>query len=339
MPFALGNYSPLECVKAFFGLKRGKYMMGSYPQEEQVEPGCVVKHKTIHNGEEELHYVESGPTTGRLVVLLHGFPSFWYTWKYQLGPLARAGYRVVAPDLRGYNLSSKPKQVAAYGRGPVLSDVVKIIDTCGGGKAAAVVGHDWGGNIAWALAHDHPQKLERLAVLNMPHPRSFWAALHQSPQQMRRSWYIFLFQMPLLGETFMQINNFGKLREIISEDCVRRPPEEHSRRHVEAFSHPGALTSSINYYRALFRNHWNKPPTSHDKVEMPVAVIWGEKDWAFNDDLAEPPKDVVPNSHVLRLPQASHWVMWDEPEVVNKRLLEFLSGKLYPDGDNRTSKM
>lgn len=287
--------------------------------------GCTVWHRRLANGPVSIHYVECGPADGRLVVLLHGFPSFWYTWKYQLGPLSRAGYHVVAPDLRGYNLSSKPKNVADYGRTALLSDVAAIIDQKGGGAPAILVGHDWGGNIAWSFAHDFPEKLQKLAVLNIPHPNAFWKTLRRSPRQMGRSWYIFLFQIPGMGETLLSADRFRGLRSIVQDDLVKPQPDEHIQRHIEAFSRPHAMTSAILYYRSLFRKLWDRPPTSRDKIELPVAVIWGEKETVFNEDLAEPPSDLVVNCRVKRVPEATHWVMWDEPELVTEHLLSFFS--------------
>lgn len=303
---------------------------------EEVVEDCTVVHRAIYSGDVLLHYVECGPPSGQLLLLLHGFPSFWYTWKLQLGPLSRAGYHVVAPDLRGYNLSDKPEGVQNYSRAALTADIVAFIDQLNGGKPAFVVGHDWGGNVAWAVSQEYPNKISRLAQLNIPHPRSFWKAVHTDPAQMKRSWYIFLFQMPGFGETFMRANNFESLRNIISDGVNRPQPKEHTERHVEAFSRPGALKSSIDFYRALFR-YWSKSERAKDVTDIPVAVIWGENDTAFISSLSDPPKDLVPNCHVLHVPTATHWVMWDEPELVNNRLLEFFSEQL--STNETTSKL
>ena len=185
-----------------------------------------------------LHYVEQGE--GPLVVLLHGFPEFWYGWRHQIEPLADAGFRVVAPDMRGYNLSSKPRGVASYDIGLLAQDVEQLIEERGEQKAH-VAGHDWGGAVAWAAAGFHPEVVERLAILNAPHPRVFIEHL-KSPRQLARSWYMGFFQLPWLPE------QLG--RRVLPRGF---PPAERAR-YEEAYAQPGALTAMFNYYRAMSRD-------------------------------------------------------------------------------------
>eukprot|EP00850_Spirogloea_muscicola_P001649 SM000006S19414 [mRNA] locus=s6:678725:681312:+ [translate_table: standard] len=292
---------------------------------EEVVADCKVYHGTLNNGSVTLHFVQCGPAAGPLVILLHGFPSFWLTWKYQLGPLSAAGFHVVAPDMRGYNYSSKPSGLVNYSREALCSDVNAIINHFSPDRPASLVGHDWGGNVAWTFAHDYPERVYKLAILNSPHPSSFAAALKGNVQQMRRSWYMFLFQLPGFGETYLKMNNYEKLRGILSDMSTKPVSEEDIERHVEAYAIPGVLTATLDYYRALLTGgQWKSPSHSKTKLEMPVFLIWGEKDDAFIDELGYIPEDVVLNGHTLRLPMASHWVMWDEREVVNRTLINFL---------------
>ena len=267
-------------------------------------------------GEVRLHYVEAGE--GPLVLLLHGFPEFWYAWRHQLLPLADAGFRVVAPDLRGYNLSSKPAGVAAYLVERLVADVDALVRFCGE-ERAAIVGHDWGGAIAWLTALLAPERVERLAILNAPHPVRFEEGLRR-PRQLARSWYVFFFQLPWLPERAGRAFDHRWGRR-----ALRGFSEEEVERYVEAWSQPGAATASINYYRALLR----RSPRSarglaRSRIEAPVLVIWGERDPYLGADLAEPPRDLVPDAHVERIADAGHWVQCDRPARVNELLVDFL---------------
>ncbi|CAI5965879.1 unnamed protein product [Closterium sp. NIES-65] len=264
-------------------------------------------------------------------------------------PLLRQGsrgYHVVAPDLRGYSWSGKPPDVAAYSRAALLSDVAAVAahfgvreDADGQARSKMVlVGHDWGGNVAWEFAHDHPALLHALVICNMPHPSAFANALRSKPTQMRRSWYIFLFQLGSLGEAFMSLSNFYMLRGVVQGDPKVPQTHDDVQRHVAAFSIPGALTCAINLYRAAFHKHWLRPATSHATVEVPVLMLWGDDDWAFNPDLSQPPPALVPDCRVVHFPQASHWVMWDEQEQVNERMHEFITATTHGTPSSPTSQ-
>ncbi|HMC71452.1 MAG TPA: alpha/beta hydrolase, partial [Mycobacteriales bacterium] len=157
-----------------------------------LDDGTELREGYAEVGDVRLHYVEAG--NGPLIVLLHGFPEFWYGWRLQIAPLAAAGFRVVAPDLRGYNLSSKPDGAVAYGADKLADDVRGLIQERGA-ESALVVGHDWGGSVAWTLAMNHPEVVDRLAILNAAHPRKLNEGLRH-PSQLRRSWYFFYFQLP-----------------------------------------------------------------------------------------------------------------------------------------------
>lgn len=274
-------------------------------------------------GEVRLHYVETGE--GPLVVLLHGFPEFWLSWRFQIPALAASGFRVVAPDMRGYNLSSRPPGVAAYGLDRLAADVRDLIHERGA-PSAFLAGHDWGGFVAWGTAMSHPSEVARLAILNMPHPRRLFHALG-SRRQLARSWYVFFFQVPWIPERALQSGRWRALRYGLEHDA--RPgaftPEDIAR-YVEAWSRPGAATAMLNYYRAAFR--WT-PRAAGQRIRVvsaPTLVIWGERDRHLGAELAQPDAVDVPNlERVVRLPNASHWVHHDDPDRVNELLVDFFA--------------
>lgn len=272
-------------------------------------------------GDVRIHYVEAGD--GPLVVLLHGFPEFWFGWRFQIPALAAAGFRVVAPDTRGYNLSSRPAGVAAYSTDQLGADVRDLIRERGGDRAF-LVGHDWGAGAAWATAVNHPEVVERLAILNAPHPRRMLRGLRR-PRQLARSWYVLFFQLPWLPERLLRSADWSALRRAFDDARPGAFTRQDIARYVEAWSQPGAATGMINYYRAAFRQTrpfraWAGP------VRAPTRVIWGERDRHLGAELAEPDRADVPNlERVVRLPGASHWVQHDEPERVNEYLIAFFS--------------
>src|SRR5689334_9865203 len=199
-------------------------------------------------GDVRLHYVEAG--AGPLIVLLHGFPEFWYGWRQQIQPLAAAGFRVVAPDMRGYNLSSKPDGVEAYETDQLTADIRGLIQERGA-QSALLAGHDWGGTVAWATAMDHPEVVDRLAILNAAHPRRLLQGLHH-PDQLRKSWYFFFFALPELPEAVVHADRWHFFRHFLRDASPAYTAEEIDR-YVEAWSQPGAATAMINYYRASVR--------------------------------------------------------------------------------------
>ena len=275
-------------------------------------------------GDVRLHYVEAGQ--GPLVVLLHGFPEFWYGWRQQIQPLAAAGFHAVAPDMRGYNLSSRPDGIAAYDTGPLVADIRGLIRERGA-ESAMLVGHDWGGTVAWATAMNHPEVVDRLAILNAAHPRKLSQGLHH-PGQLRKSWYFFFFDLPELPETVVHANHWHFFRHFLHDARPAFTPEE-TDRYVEAWSQPGAATGMINYYRSSVRQSQEKAEAALRPVKAPTLVIWGERDRFLGSELAEPDRDDVPNlDRVERLPDASHWVHHDEAERVNQLLIDFFAPAL-----------
>ncbi|KAG0621847.1 hypothetical protein M758_3G052600 [Ceratodon purpureus] len=299
---------------------------------EEVIEGCRVQHGELWNEDVKIHYVECGDKNGELVVLVHGFPNFWYVWKNQFQALAGAGYHVVAPDLRGYNSSSKPKGIQNYSRRLVVSDIVRVIDQLGNGKPATVVGHDWGGFVTWAVAEDFPDKVKKAVIVNVAHTSVFAEALRSNLRQLRQSWYIGFFQLPWLPEWLMTHSNFKSLKAAFSGTTFQPIDID---RHVKAYGKAGAAEGGINYYRAAMRGHWAPAPSAPRpiRVELPVDLIWGELDRYLRKELAVIPKAIAPNAVVKLLPHCSHWPMWDDPKLFNALLLESLSSQRAISGD------
>jgi pimeloyl-ACP methyl ester carboxylesterase len=272
-----------------------------------------------------LHFVEQGE--GPLVVLLHGFPEFWYAWRHQIPALAAAGFRAVAPDLRGYNLSDKPRGVRAYRIEALLADLEGLIAQLGereGGARAHVVGHDWGGAFAWYAPLFFPQRLLSLTLLNAPHPLALRRELRTSAAQRRKSRYMFFFQLPWLPERRIRAGNFALLEKLLRRDPARAGAfsDEDVRLYKEALARPGAVTAAVNYYRAALRfsprvggRRWPEG--------LSTLLVWGERDRYLGPGLLEGLDRWVPRLTVERLPEASHWVQSDAPERVNELLIRF----------------
>jgi epoxide hydrolase 4 len=268
-----------------------------------------------------LHLVEAG--AGPLVVLLHGFPEFWYSWRRQLPALAAAGFHAVAPDLRGYNESDKPPNVRDYRLRHLVDDVAGLIAALGE-RQVHIVGHDWGGVIAWKLAMLRPELVHRLVILNAPHPAAFARELRR-PAQWLRSLYMLLFQFPWLPECLLSARDFTLLartlrREPVSPDAFTAADVAH---YKHALARPGALTAALNYYRAMFR-YPSELRRGFRPIAAPTLLIWGERDRYLGIGMTEGLTRWVPNLQVVRIPNASHWVQNDAPARVNELLLDFL---------------
>jgi pimeloyl-ACP methyl ester carboxylesterase len=307
---------------------------GQQTQDSRSEP--AIRHGYAKVNGIKLHYAESG-SGDDLVLLLHGFPEFWYSWRHQLTALG-SRFHVVAPDLRGYNLSEKPSRVEDYSLDVLANDVIGLIDHFGATKAA-IVGHDWGAGVAWVVAQKYPERISKLAVLQVP-PAAAWRA-NLTLGQLFRSWYMFFFQIPRLPEWVIRKNNFKGLDGVFKEKVGRAGSFTDA--DVEAYrlalSQPGSLTSAINYYRAnvLRMMRGSKPssgsvPSSEkgigkdSRIRVPTLFIFGEKDFAILPRTVRGVANYVnaPFSE-LRLPDSGHWVQNEAVEEVNEALIEFLS--------------
>lgn len=272
-----------------------------------------------------LHVVEAGPQDGPLVILLHGFPEFWYGWRHQLAPLAEAGYRVVVPDQRGYNLSDKPRPVSAYRLDLLAADVEGLM-RASGRERAHVVGHDWGAAVAWWLALRRPERVASLAVLNVPHPVVMRRHLLRNPRQRRRSWYIFFFQLPWLPEWYLRRRNWRNAVRALRSARRGSFEEADLERYREAWSRPGAMRAMLGWYRAALRGAAQR--LADVRVHVPTLILWGVHDVALGRELAAPSRDLCDAAELVFFEEASHWLQHDEPEAVCSRLLAFLAGGL-----------
>ena len=290
----------------------------------------MFEHKYADVNNIRLHYVTAGK--GKSIMFLHGFPEFWYEWKNQLAEFGR-DYQALAPDMRGYNLSSKPAEVEQYRMKYLINDVCALAEHLGH-KKFILVAHDWGGGVAWAFAIRHPVYLEKLIIINAPHPVTFVRELRDNPAQQKASQYILVHRSPE-AEHILTKNHYAILVSSLLKDGLRQGyfTEEDKKAYIEAWSRPGALTGGLNYYRAAHLGSFTgesddslSADPSLFAVAVPTLVIWGEKDkWLLTGNL-EGLEKYVPDLTVKRIPDGSHWVIHEKPELVNSCIREFIEG-------------
>ena len=283
-------------------------------------------------------------SASKLIIFLHGFPEFWYAWRKQLVEFGR-DFFAVAPDMRGYNLSSKPAEVERYEIGQLVGDVRALVEhlqpSHAGAKSCVLVGHDWGGVVAWAAAIACPDVVEKLVIINSPHPGIFQRELAENPAQQQASQYMLVFRSPE-GEAMLSANNFAAMQDSILGEGLRRGyfTEPDRQAYVEAWSQPGALTGGLNYYRAAKIGPPDRragPPTGAGDeasrmklnfpsldVKAPTLVIWGEKDPYLLTGNLNGLDRYVRNLRVERIPDGTHWVVHEKPALVNSLIRSFL---------------
>ena len=275
---------------------------------------------SFHNGDIQLHAVAAGPANGPVLILLHGFPEFWFSWHRQIEPLASAGFRVVVPDQRGYNLTSKPRGIASYAISNLVSDVIAIADQLGA-QRFFLTGHDWGAAVAWATAIAHPQRVAKLAILNVPHPSVMFRFLRTSLRQLRRSWYMFFFQLPWLPEFLFSLRSFALgVRSLVASSRPRTFSSADLEQYRAAWSQPGALTSMINWYRAAFRS---RSKFGDPTVRVPTKILWGQRDAFLLFEMAQASLRYCTNAELLAFPEATHWLHHEEPARIAQLLIDF----------------
>lgn len=291
-----------------------------------------VRHDYARTGEVRLHYAERGRRGERLVLLLHGFPECWYSWRHQLAALGER-FHVVAPDLRGYNLSDKPAHVKDYRVEKLVGDVLGLMDHFGA-REAAVVGHDWGAAVAWALAAHHPERVWKVAALQVP-PLPVWLA-NMTARQALSSWYMLFFQLPSLPEWQISANDFASLDRMFKK--TSRPGTftdadlavyKNSLRQKSEQTNTSALTAALNYYRAnVFANLSRSPGAAHGgsrRIRVPTLFIYGERDFAIRPETVhDVGRHVAGPYRELRIANSNHWVQQESPAEINGALLSFL---------------
>ena len=268
-----------------------------------------------------LHVAQAGPENGPLVILLHGFPEFWYAWKKHLPTLAAAGLRVWAPDQRGYNLSDKPLLIRDYSLDALAADVVGLIDQAGA-RRAILVGHDWGGAVAWWAVSKYPERIERLVIINVPHPQVMLRLLRSSVRQLLRSWYMFFIQIPGLPEWGLARNNW---RDLVSGMRASSLPgaftdadfEEYRR----AWSQPGAFSAMLNWYRAMFRHGLAKP--KQERIAIPTSILWGTQDKFIGPEGAALSLSLCDQGELAMFDGNTHWLPHERPDEISQRIIDF----------------
>jgi epoxide hydrolase 4 len=293
----------------------------------------MLKHEYAEVNGQRLHYVTAGK--GKLIMFVHGFPEFWYEWKNQLAEFGR-DYQAVAPDMRGYNLSSKPAEVDQYQVKYLVEDLRALAEKLGH-KKFILVAHDWGGAVAWAFAIAHPDYLEKLVIINAPHPGVFQRELRDNPAQQKASQYMLMFRSAQ-AEQILSANNYAALVQAVLGAGLKTGvfTEADKQAYIEAWSRPGALTGGLNYYRAARVG----PPAGDDKqapnfaaglssleVKVPTLVIWGEQDTALLTGNLEGLDRFVPNLTIKRIANGTHWVIHEQPALINQYIREFIKRK------------
>jgi len=280
----------------------------------------------------KLHYIKAGPEDGKLILFLHGFPQFWYMWRDQLLDLSK-NYLAVAPDMRGYNLSSKPEEIEQYQPRHIVEDLRALVEEHFGRKKFILVGHDWGGVVAFPFANMHPDLVEKLIIINAPHPNIFGRLIAQNKDQQTSSQYVLFFRTKN-AEGFLSANNYQNLYGVVFNSEMEFD-EDDRQMYKEAWSQPGALTGGLNYYRA----GGLRPPSQGEKISeltdeqleakpvminVPTLVIWGEKDTALTVHNLEGLDEFIPDLVIKRIPEGSHWVINEQPDKINSLIREFI---------------
>jgi len=283
------------------------------------------EHSYIETNGIRLHVVQAGPKSGIPIILLHGFPEFYYGWRKQIPALVEAGCRVIIPDQRGYNLSDKPKGVRAYGVYTLVEDILGLINALEYEKVN-LVGHDWGAVVAWVLANKYPERLHKLGIMNVPHPAVMRRFLLRDFEQMRRSLYVYFFQLPWLPEAgFRAMDWRGAERALRNTSKPGSFTEEDIKKYKEAWSQPGAMTAMLNWYRAVIRY---MPVLPEDpRIKVPTLMMWGLQDFALSHRMARPSMDYVDEGNLILFPEATHWVHLDAADEVNHYLVDFVLDK------------
>ena len=280
--------------------------------------------RVVHTNGVRLHVRVAGPDDGPLVLLLHGFPEGSYGWRHQVPYLAGAGYRVWAPDQRGYGASDKPERIAAYGLDALADDAEGLIDGAGR-RHAVVVGHDWGGVVAWHLARRSPQRVSKLVVLNVPHPSVMRAHLRTNLAQFRRSLYVLAFQVPRLPERALgRHDGWALARAMVRTSRPGTFSEVDIAAYRRTWSGTNALRAMLDWYRAALRH----PPArgSASRITVPTLLVWGAQDRFLGSEMAQPSIELCDDGRLVVIDDATHWLQHEEPDMINALIDGFVRG-------------
>jgi epoxide hydrolase 4 len=286
----------------------------------------ALEFRVVHINGIALHVVLAGPATGKPLIFLHGFPEFWFAWRLQIDYFVSSGYRVIIPDQRGYNLSEKPAGITSYSIDLLASDVVGVLDTVTDSKAF-VVGHDWGAAVTWYVAARYSDRVSRTAILSLPHPRVFIKNLIMKPAQLRRSWYIFFFQLPWLPEFILRRRDWAVLVRVLRDTSfpgvISDPDIE---QYKESWARKGALTAMLNWYRAaLLRPSKLALDSEASRVKVPTLLILGKNDQFVSEAMARESLQYCDDGHLEMFEGATHWVQHEKPAQVTTLLSQFFA--------------
>ena len=285
----------------------------------EAELGVPLESARVDVGDVVLHVVQAGPAEGPPVLLLHGFPEFWYAWKDVIPPLVAAGFRVIVPDQRGYNASDKPRDVDAYRVGRLSGDAAALLSTLGHAEAC-VAGHDWGGGVAWDLALRHPERVRRMVVIDTPHPRARLPEDEQAEETI--SWYRVVFQVPWLPEWVARLADWRLVTDMLRNTSAPGAfPEEKLDFYRSAWDRDGAFGAMVNWYRASFRQGASDRVT--ERVRKPTLLLLAPDDAFIPAALTRASVDLVQEGRLEELPRGTHWVIQEEPELVAERIAAF----------------
>lgn len=283
-----------------------------------------MEHLYIETNGVTLHVVRAGDPAHPPVILLHGFPEFWYGWHGQIDALAAAGFCVYAPDQRGYNLSEKPPGRDAYSLTELGKDILGLIDYTGADKVY-LAGHDWGAAVAWWVAMHYPARIAKLAILNVPHLSVMLKNMAGNPAQMLKSWYIGFFQLPLLPELAFTLGDGQMAGSLLLRTSNPGSfTDADIAQYVKAWQQPGAATAMLNWYRSMVQS---RPPRPADnRIHMPTLILWGKQDVALTPEMAEQSIGYCDDARLIYYEDATHWVQHDKPAEVNHELIAFFGG-------------
>ena len=298
---------------------------------------AAIEHRFVQANGLRFHVAECG-SGDRLALCLHGFPECWYSWRHQLPLLARLGYRAWAPDLRGYGETDRPAAMRDYAIEALMDDVAGLIDAAQP-RETVLLAHDWGAVIAWCFAIRRRRPLDRLVVMNLPHPAPFAREL-RTWKQLRRSWYALFFQLPRLPEALMRAGDYRVIRDAFRGSAIdqSRFPDEVLQVYRDNAARPGALTAMLNYYRAVVRGGGGERQRKlgYAMIETPTLLLWGEADVALCKETTFGTDQYVRDLTLRYLPRVSHWVQQEAPEAVNAMLEAWLTGQAVPEYDGVT---
>lgn len=298
------------------------HFSGSEPRLDAVAAaehatGLTLETGTIDVGEVRLHVVQVGPQGGPPIVLLHGFPEFWYAWSEVMAPLVAAGHRVIVPDQRGYGDSDKPREVGAYGVDRLGDDIAGLVAALGL-ESACVVAHDWGGGVAWNLAIRHPERVRRLVILGVPHPD---AGRRGPTKEKKIAWYRTVFQIPLLPEWVARLSHWALVSRMLRDTSEPGTfPEQKLALYRSAWDRDGAFGTMVNWYRANAGSNAQGPER---RVRIPTLILLAPRDAFIPADLARASLPLLDDGRLVELPEGTHWVMQEHPDVVAREVIAF----------------